>query len=100
MDSLIYLAILIAVCIVSGYVVGYNNGRNQLPKKVTPYQLKLQTFLIEIGKQSENTTPSLTEMQTTFDKFKTAIERDDLVGQRKYGRMLAAMVSKWVVERG
>jgi hypothetical protein len=99
MDSLIYLAILIAVCIVSGYVVGYKNGRNQ-PRKVTPYQLKLQTFLIEIGKQSENITPSLAEMETTFARLKTAIEKEDIPGQVKYGRILAAMVSKWVVERG
>jgi hypothetical protein len=99
MDSLIYLAILIAVCIVSGYIIGYNNGRNQ-PRKVTPYQLKLQTFLIEVGKQSENITPSLADMETIFAKFKTAIEKEDIKGQVKYGRELAAMVSKWVVERG
>jgi hypothetical protein len=67
---------------------------------MTPYQLKLQTFLIEIGKQSENITPSLTEMETTFAKLKAAIEKDDVRGQVKYGRLLAAMVSKWCVERG
>jgi hypothetical protein len=99
MDSFFYLAILIAVCIVSGYVIGYNNGRNQ-PRKVTPYQLKLQTFLIEIGKQSENITPSLADMESTFARLKTAIEKEDIKGQVKYGRILAAMVSKWVVERG
>ena len=100
MDSLIYLAILIAACIVSGYIIGYNNGRNRPPKNMTPYQLKLQTFLIEIGKQSETISPSVAEMETTFAKFKTAIEKDDLPGQVKYGRALAVMVSKWVVERG
>jgi ABC-type transport system involved in Fe-S cluster assembly fused permease/ATPase subunit len=99
MDSLIYLAILIAVCIVSGYVVGYKNGRNQ-PRKVTPYQLKLQTFLIEVGKHSENITPSLTDTETTFAKLKTAIEKDDVKDQVKYGGQLAAIVSKWCVERG
>jgi hypothetical protein len=67
---------------------------------MTPYQLKLQTFLIEIGKQSEKITPTLTDMESTFAKLKTAIEKDDIPGQVKYGRLLAAMVSKWCVERG
>jgi hypothetical protein len=67
---------------------------------MTPYQLKLQTFLIETGKETNNITPSLTEMETTFAKFKTAINKDDIPGQVKYGRLLAAMVAKWVVERG
>jgi hypothetical protein len=67
---------------------------------MTPYQLKLQHFLIELGKQSETTTPSLTDMETMFAKLKTAIEKDDIPGQVKCGGLLAAMVSKWVVERG
>ena len=100
MDSLIYLAILIVVCIVSGYVIGYNNGKNQPPKKVTPDQLKLQTALIEIGKEANTITPTQPDIDHCHSKLQEAISKGDLRGQRKYGRMLAAMVVKWMVERG
>lgn len=100
MDSLIYLAILIAVCIVSGYVVGYNNGRNQPAKKVTPDQLKLQTALIEIGKEANKITPTPSDIDHCHAKLQETITKGDMKSQRKYGRMLAAMVVRWMVERG
>lgn len=100
MGSLVYLAILIAVCIVSGYVVGYNNGRNQPAEKVTPDQHKLQTFLIEIGKEANTITPTTTTIDHCHAKLQETITKGDLRGQRKYGRLLAAMVVKWMVERG
>lgn len=100
MDSLIYLAILIVVCIVSGYAVGYNNGKNQPPEKVTPDQLKLHTALIEIGKEANKINPNESAIDHCHAKLQEAIYKGDLRGQRKYGRMLAAMVVKWMVERG
>jgi|SRR6478752_3640423 len=78
---------------------GYNNGRNQPPKKVTPDQHKLHTALIEIGKEANNITPTQSAINHCHTKLQEAITKGDMIGQRKYGRLLAAMVVKWMVER-
>jgi hypothetical protein len=67
---------------------------------VTPYQLKLQTALIEIGKEANKITPTDSDIDHCHTKLQEAITKGDIRGQRKYGRMLAAMVVKWMVERG
>jgi hypothetical protein len=62
---------------------------------------KLQSALIETGKEVEGIkgTPSITDMDDKFEQFKIAAIHNDMRKMRKYGRQMAAMVIKFMIEK-
>lgn len=63
-------------------------------------QSKLQTALIETGKEVEALNmPGMPELEAEFNLFKAAEQKGDMKGMRKHGRRLAALVVKVMVER-
>jgi len=62
---------------------------------------KLQSALIETGKEAEamKEVPRLSEMDTELANFKSAVYLDDLIGQRRHGRKLTAMLTKFMIEK-
>lgn len=70
---------------------------------MTPYAIKLQSALIDTGKDVENRrhmpTPTLPEMEVLYDKFLQAIDKDDMMGKIKAARELTAALVKWQVEK-
>jgi hypothetical protein len=62
---------------------------------------KLQSALIETGKEVEGMkqVPSLAEMEDRFERFKIAIQTEDLKKQRLYGQQMAAVITKYLIEK-
>lgn len=62
---------------------------------------KLHTSLIETGREVEGMkqTPDLADMEMTFQALKFAMNLKDMQGMRRYGRQLAARVTKFMIEK-
>jgi hypothetical protein len=70
-------------------------------QRMTKQKRKLQTALIETGKEVEGMKqiPSLAEMEDRFERFKIAIQNDDMKKMRLFGRQLSSMVTKFMIEK-
>lgn len=68
---------------------------------MTSFQIKLQTALIEIGKEAEKLkgTPTASNMAKALIQLDKAIQAGDLVKIRRHSRELCAMVVKMMVEK-
>jgi hypothetical protein len=62
---------------------------------------KLQSALIETGKEVEamKETPEITEIETAFYQLETANYNNDMKQMRKACRRLAALATKFMIEK-
>jgi hypothetical protein len=65
------------------------------------YSRKLQSALIDTGKEVEAIakTPTLAELEGNFERLKIAIQTNDMRKMRSYGRHMAAMIIKMMIEK-
>lgn len=68
---------------------------------MTKQKIKLQTALIEQGKEVESmdATPDAEAMQISLDCLKTAMQLKDMRGMRVYARKLAAQSTKFQIDK-
>lgn len=72
-----------------------DNKNNSMNKR------KLQTALIQAGKEVEaiKDTPSLAEMEDKFERFKIAIQSNDMRKMRLYGRQMTAHITRFMIDK-
>jgi hypothetical protein len=65
------------------------------------YSRKLQSALIETGKEVEAIAkaPALPELEDNFERLRIAIQSNDVRKMRSYGRHMAAMIIKMMIEK-
>jgi hypothetical protein len=78
-----------------------NKMRNNIETPKTKHARKLQTALIEQGKEVEkmNYTPDQEAFDLTLKNLKFAIQNNDMEDQRLYGRKLCAQVTKFMLDK-
>lgn len=68
---------------------------------MTEQKIKLQTALIEQGKEVEamDITPSIEHLEVTYNNLKFAMQQNDMADMRLFGRRLTAQVTKFMVDK-